>query len=68
MEYFRVMASCPPPPRGLVYSYRLAGYIELADKFKTKGVDSILCLSVNDCFVMSSWGKQLGAEGKVSRG
>jgi glutaredoxin/glutathione-dependent peroxiredoxin len=44
----------------------LAGFIEKADDFFAKGVDSILCLSVNDAFVMSAWGKSLGAEGKVS--
>lgn len=40
----------------------LPGYVALADKFKAKGIDSIICLSVNDAFVMSAWGKQLNAE------
>lgn len=40
----------------------LPGYVALADKFKEKGVDAIICLSVNDAFVMSAWGKAQNAE------
>lgn len=40
----------------------LPGYVALADKIKAKGVDSIICLSVNDAFVMDAWGKQNNAE------
>lgn len=40
----------------------LPGYIVLADQFKAKGVDSIICLSVNDAFVMEAWGNSQNAE------
>lgn len=40
----------------------LPGFVALADKFKEKGVDSIICLSVNDAFVMDAWGKSQNAE------
>ena len=40
----------------------LPGYVTLADKLKEKGVDSIICLSVNDAFVMDAWGKSSNAE------
>jgi peroxiredoxin len=40
----------------------LPGYVVLADKIKAKGVDSIICLSVNDAFVMDAWGKSQNAE------
>lgn len=40
----------------------LPGFIALADKFKEKGVDDIICLSVNDAFVMHAWGKSQNAE------
>lgn len=40
----------------------LPGYVTLADKFKAKGVDSIICLSVNDAFVMDAWGKTHNAD------
>lgn len=40
----------------------LPGYVTLADKIKAKGVDSIICLSVNDAFVMDAWGKANNAD------
>ena len=40
----------------------LPGYVVLADEFKAKGVDIIICLSVNDAFVMSAWGNSQNAE------
>lgn len=40
----------------------LPGFVAMADKFKEKGVDSIVCLSVNDAFVMDAWGKSANAE------
>ncbi|WP_158965758.1 peroxiredoxin [Paraglaciecola sp. L3A3] len=40
----------------------LPGYITLADKLQAKGVDDIICVSVNDAFVMSAWGETQNAE------
>ena len=34
----------------------LPGYVKNADAFKAKGADDIICLSVNDAFVMTAWG------------
>ncbi|CAK9172754.1 unnamed protein product [Ilex paraguariensis] len=33
------------------------GFIEKADELKSKGVDELLCISVNDPFVMKAWAK-----------
>lgn len=40
----------------------LPSFIINADKIKEKGVDNIVCLAVNDAFVMSAWGKTQNAE------
>lgn len=39
----------------------LPGYVVNADKIKAAGVDSIVCLSVNDAFVMGAWGEAQNA-------
>ncbi|MBT3238470.1 MAG: peroxiredoxin [Rhodospirillaceae bacterium] len=36
------------------------GFMEKADALKAKGIDLIVCVSVNDAFVMGAWGKDLG--------
>ena len=41
-------------------SNHLPRYDELYDEFKAQGVDEIVCISVNDAFVMFQWGKQQG--------
>ena len=40
----------------------LPGYVVHADTIKSKGVDTIVCMSVNDAFVMDAWGKSQNAE------
>jgi peroxiredoxin len=40
----------------------LPRYEELYEEFKALGVDQIICLSVNDAFVMFQWGKTQGAK------
>jgi peroxiredoxin len=44
----------------------LPGFIARADEIKAKGIDDIVCLAVNDPFVMQAWGTEQGAEGKVT--
>ncbi|PKQ01461.1 MAG: peroxiredoxin [Alphaproteobacteria bacterium HGW-Alphaproteobacteria-12] len=44
----------------------LPGFIKNAGDIKAKGVDEIVCLSVNDAFVMGAWGKAQGAGDNVT--
>ena len=39
----------------------LPSYVDKASDLKAKGVDEIACISVNDPFVMSAWGKADGS-------
>ena len=43
----------------------LPGYVVASDDLFAKGVDLIICLSVNDAFVMDAWGKQHNADDRV---
>ncbi|MEE4211321.1 MAG: peroxiredoxin [Parvularcula sp.] len=40
----------------------LPGFVEKKDDLKAKGVNQIVCMSVNDAFVMDAWGKDAGAD------
>jgi peroxiredoxin len=43
----------------------LPGFVQQFEQFKAKGVDTVVCMSVNDPFVMAAWGKDQGVDGKV---
>jgi peroxiredoxin len=40
----------------------LPSYVEKASDLKSRGIDEIACISVNDPFVMGAWGKADGSE------
>ena len=44
----------------------LPGFVEHAAAIKAKGVDSIVCLAVNDAFVMGAWGKAAGTSDDIT--
>ena len=43
----------------------LPGFVEKAQAFKAKGVEKIVCMSVNDAFVMNAWSAAQNAGEKV---
>ncbi len=43
----------------------LPGFVDNADALKAKGVDKIVCMSVNDAFVMKAWGEAQNAGSSV---
>ena len=43
----------------------LPGYVKMFEKYKEKGIDHIICISVNDPFVMNAWGKEHNVGDKI---
>jgi len=43
----------------------LPGYVVKADELKNKGIDRIVCLSVNDAHVMKAWGEQQNVDDRI---
>ncbi|KAG5284891.1 hypothetical protein AALO_G00031650 [Alosa alosa] len=43
----------------------LPGFVEQAGQLRSKGIQEVACVSVNDAFVMAAWGKEHGTDGKV---
>jgi peroxiredoxin len=44
----------------------LPGFIDNADAIKGQGIDEIVCISVNDPFVMGAWGKSANVGDKIT--
>ena len=43
----------------------LPGYVIMYEKYKNKGIDQIICISVNDPFVMNAWGQEHNVGDKI---
>lgn len=52
-----VMFGLPGAYTSVCSAKHLPGYIKNVSQFKSKGIDQIICISVNDPFVMDAWGK-----------
>ena len=43
----------------------LPGYVNMFEQYEKKGIDHIICISVNDPFVMNAWGKEHNVGDKI---
>lgn len=51
---------------GVCHKEHMPGYLENVDAIKAKGVDEIICITVNDPFVTEEWAKISGTGDKVT--
>jgi len=56
-----VIFGLPGPFTGTCSTSHLPSFMRTAEAFKAKGVDEIICIAVNDAWVMDAWDKDTGA-------
>jgi peroxiredoxin len=56
-----VIFGLPGAYTGVCSTSHVPSFIRTMDQFKAKGVDEVICVSVNDVFVMKAWGEATGA-------
>ena len=61
-----VLVSVPGAFTPTCSAKHLPGFLQHADEFAAKGVDTIAFISVNDIYVMDAWGKDQGVAGRIT--
>ena len=56
-----VIFGLPGAYTGICSTAHVPSFIRSMPQFKARGVDEVICLSVNDSFVMKAWGEATGA-------
>ncbi|GKD99382.1 peroxiredoxin-2F, mitochondrial [Tanacetum coccineum] len=57
-----VIFGLPGAFTGVCTAQHVPSYKKNIDKFKAKGVDSVICVSVNDPYTMNGWAEKLEAK------
>ena len=68
-EYFankKIVLVSVPSAFSTTCSIQLPGYIENSEEILSKGIDEIICLAVNNAFIMKAWENELSASDKVT--
>jgi cytochrome c peroxidase len=58
-----VIFAVPGAFTGVCHNAHVPSFVRTKDQFAAKGVDEIICISVNDPFVLGAWGEITGAAG-----
>ena len=69
LEFFKdkkvVLFGLPGAYTSVCSAKHLPGYVDNYEKYKAKGIDYVVCISVNDPFVMDAWGKSQNVVDKI---
>jgi len=69
LEFFKnkkvVLFGLPGAYTSVCSAKHLPGYVDNCEKYKAKGIDYVVCVSVNDPFVMDAWGKSHNVADKI---
>ena len=60
-----VLVAVPAAFSPTCHNSHIPEYLDAMDELHSKGVDEVVCVSVNDVFVMDAWARAIGAKDKI---